>query len=108
MEMPKTATEPKTQPTTTAKPVVAGKRVTKQPADWTKGAEQTILLTPVPNLKFNLSTVTVRAGTKVKLTFNNTDDMLHNVVIVTPNSADDVGSSAMNIGLPGRKIKFCT
>ncbi len=28
------------------------KRLTKQPADWTKGAEQTIVLTPVPNLKF--------------------------------------------------------
>lgn len=106
MEMPKNPTQPKTPTTPTTKPVVAAKRATKQPADWTKGPEQTIVLTPVPNLKFNLSTVTVRAGTKVKMTFNNTDDMLHNVVIVTPGSADDVGSAAMNLGLQGEKLSF--
>ncbi len=97
---------PVKQPTPVKASVPEPKRVIKQPADWTKGAEQTIVLTPIPNLKFNLSTVTVRAGTRVKMTFNNTDDMLHNVVIVTPNSADDVGSAALNMGLSGERLSF--
>lgn len=92
-----------------AKPVkaaVTAKRLTKQPAAWTKGAEQTIVLKPVPNLKFNLTNITVKAGTKVKLTFNNTDDMLHNVVVTVPNAADDVGSAALKMGLNGEKMSY--
>jgi len=82
------------------------KHLVKQPAEWTKGAEQTILLTPVPGLKYNITAVTVKAGTKVKLTFKNSDDMLHNVVITTPNAADEVGSSALKMGLKGERMSY--
>jgi azurin/glucose/arabinose dehydrogenase len=82
------------------------KHLVKQPAGWTKGAEQTILLNPVPGLKYNITAVTVKAGTKVKLTFKNSDDMLHNVVITMPNAADEVGSSALKMGLKGERMSY--
>lgn len=93
---------------TPAKPKSAAslKHVTKQPADWTKGPEQTIVLTPVPNLKFNITAITAKAGAKIKLTFKNTDDMLHNVVITTPGSGNEVGVMALNMGLDGERLGF--
>lgn len=94
------------KPAVTAKPKTSVKHLTKQPADWTKGPDQTISIKPVPNLKFNLSEITVKAGSKVKLTFNNTDDMLHNVVITAPGAADEVGQAALNLGLDGEKMSF--
>ncbi len=93
------------EPAAKPKATPAAKRLTKQPADWTK-PDHTIELKPVPNLKFNSPTVWVKAGSKVKLTFNNTDDMLHNVVITTPGSADDVGLAALNMGLSGERLHY--
>jgi azurin len=95
----------KTKPTK-AVPAATVKHLTKQPAEWKKGAEQTILLNPIPGLKFNTNAVTVRAGTKVKLTFKNSDDMLHNVVITAPNAADEIGSMALKMGLSGERMSY--
>jgi azurin/glucose/arabinose dehydrogenase len=92
--------------TEVAKPKTSAKHLTKQPAEWTKGPDQVITMKPVPNLKFNVSEITVKAGAKIKLTFNNTDDMLHNVVITTPGSADEVGQAALNLGLDGERMNF--
>ena len=83
-----------------------GKHITKQPLNWGEGPDQTIVLNPVPNLKYNISNVTVKAGSKIKLTFKNTDDMLHNVVITTPGDADEVGKKALNLGLNGERMSF--
>lgn len=99
------ATKP-AKPTTAAKPKTSAKHLTKQPAEWTKGPDQTITITPVPNLKFSLSSITVKAGARIKFTFNNTDDMLHNVVFTTPGSADAVGQAALNMGLDGERLFF--
>ena len=102
----------KPNPTTPAKtlakpkPAASLKHVTKQPADWVKGPDQTIVLTPVPNLKFNTTAITAKAGAKIKLTFKNTDDMLHNVVITTPGAGDEVGVMALNMGLDGERLGF--
>lgn len=82
------------------------KRLTKQPSDWTSGPEQVIVMTPIPGLKFNINSVTVKAGSKIKLTFRNTDDMLHNIVITSPNAADDVGNLALNMGLNGERLFY--
>lgn len=97
--------------TTTAvkKPVVkAGnlKHLTKQPAEWTKGPERTILMTPIPGLKFNVNNITVKAGTKIKLTFKNSDDMLHNIVFTKPESGDYVGTAASKMGITGQQQNF--
>lgn len=89
-----------------AKVTTTGKHITKQPLNWGKGPDHTIVLKPIPGLKYNISNITVKAGAKIKLTFNNTDDMLHNVVITTPGAADDVGKRALNLGLNGERMSF--
>jgi azurin len=91
-----------------AKPVsvAAAKHLTKQPAEWANGPGQTISLNPMPGLKYNTSEITVKAGTRVKLTFKNSDDMLHNVVITAPGMADEVGGMALKMGLNGERMSF--
>ncbi|MFT3947114.1 MAG: plastocyanin/azurin family copper-binding protein [Agriterribacter sp.] len=83
-----------------------GKHVIKQPAAWKTGAERTVKLGTVPGLKYDLETITVKANAKVKLVFNNNDDMLHNMVITKPEAADRVGEAAMKLGLNGEKAWY--
>lgn len=92
--------------TTKEKPVASAKHVTQQPASWTKGPDQSVVLTPMPGLKYNITSITAKAGAKIKLTFKNTDDMLHNVVITTPGAVDEIGVMALNLGLNGEKMSF--
>jgi plastocyanin len=53
------------------------------PADWGK-PDQVISLSTKPGLKYDKNLMQVKAGAKVKLVFNNNDDMTHNVVITLP------------------------
>ncbi|MFT5142509.1 MAG: glucose/arabinose dehydrogenase/azurin [Rhodothermales bacterium] len=88
--------------TTTAQTAVAqAKRVTTMPAAWTDGPEATITIGTEPGLKFDLPTFDIQAGTRLKLVFNNNDDMMHNVLFVTPGAADKVGNAAIGLGLDG-------
>jgi azurin len=48
----------------------------------------------------------VKAGSKVRLIFNNNDDMTHNVVIVAPGAADDVGNQSLTLGLKGPEMNY--
>jgi uncharacterized cupredoxin-like copper-binding protein/glucose/arabinose dehydrogenase len=84
----------------------AGKHVTKQPISWKNGPDKTILLGTKPGLKFDITNLTLKAGTKVKLTFANTDDMLHNFVLTTPGAGNVVGEMVMKMGLDGEKYDF--
>ena len=43
----------------------------------------------------------VKAGSKIRLTFNNPDDMMHNLLIVNPGTADKVAQEAIDLGLKG-------
>lgn len=95
----KTKTDPKKVP------AVQSKRQLNQPPDWGK-PDQSIVIRPVNGLKYDKTNITVKAGTKVKLTFDNTDDMPHNVVITTPGSADEVGIAALNMGLSGERSHY--
>lgn len=81
------------------------KRVNKMPADW-KQPDQVIVLGTKPGLKYDVASVHVKAGSKIKLVFNNNDDMTHNVVIVEPNAAKEIGDTAFNMGLEGSKQHF--
>lgn len=83
-----------------------GKHVTEQPETWTKGPDKTIVLGTKPGLKFDITNITLKAGTKVKLTFKNVDDMLHNFVLTTPGSGNAVGEMALKMGLDGEKYYF--
>jgi len=89
-----------------AAPKPTAKRTIKQPADWTTGPDKTIVIGTIPGLKFDQTVLTVKAGSKIKITFKNSDDMLHNFVITKPNTADSVGSRALRLGLKGESMNF--
>ena len=77
------------------------KRLTEMPASWADGPEATITIGTLPGLLFDLPSFDVKAGTRLKLVFDNNDDMMHNVLIVEPGSADKVGEQAVAMGLEG-------
>lgn len=85
--------------------VKMAKRVNKIPAGW-KQPDQVIVLGTKPGLKYDVASVQVKAGSKIKLVFNNNDDMTHNVVIVEPNASKEIGDIAFNMGLEGSKQHF--
>ena len=75
-------------------------RIAVQPADW--GLPDTVLtLGTVPGLLYDVTEMTVRAGERVKLIFDNQDDMPHNFLLVTPGAADKVGETALRMGIRG-------
>ena len=87
-------------------PATSVKHLTKQPSNWTKGPDRSIVIGTNPGLKFDIENITVKAGTKVKLTFKNNDDMLHNIVFTTPGSANEVGEMALKMGLNGERLNY--
>lgn len=96
---------PAQKPATTTAKTASSKRVTKMPASWEK-ADKSITLSTLPGLKYDQTLITVKAGSKVKLTFYNNDDMPHNMVIVAPGAADIVGKAAMDLGLKGPDVDY--
>jgi azurin/glucose/arabinose dehydrogenase len=82
------------------------KHVTVQPENWTKGPDQVIALGTEPGLKFDTGSLTIKVGARVKLTFSNSDDMLHNFVLTAPASGNAVGEMVMKMGLDGEKYNF--
>ena len=97
---PKTKTN---SPPATAKAVA--KRQLKMPAAW-KQPDQVIAIGTKPGLKYNITEVQIKAGSKIKLIFSNNDDMTHNVVIVEPGAAKEVGDQAFNLGLKGSQMNY--
>ncbi|MEY2648446.1 MAG: hypothetical protein RL282_1159 [Bacteroidota bacterium] len=81
------------------------KRQTSMPKDWTQ-PDRVLKLGTKPGLKFDVTNFEVKAGSKVRLIFNNNDDMTHNVVIVAPGAADEVGNLALNLGLKGSEMSY--
>lgn len=62
--------------------------------------ENTIRLAAVPNqLAFAPKEITVKAGQKVKLLFDNPDHQIHNAVICKPGSTEKLGLLADNLAL---------
>ncbi|MEJ7768631.1 MAG: plastocyanin/azurin family copper-binding protein [Chitinophagaceae bacterium] len=88
------------------KKVTVAKHLTKQPAEWTNGPDQSLTISTKPGLKFDVEKITVKAGTKLKVTFFNNDDMLHNLVFTSPSSSDEVGVMAINLGLNGQRLNY--
>ncbi|MCP9769168.1 auracyanin family protein [Lacihabitans sp. LS3-19] len=85
---------------------VSAKRQSAMPEEWYGKVDQTISIGTKPGLKFNVSSIQVKAGAKVKLTFNNNDDMLHNLLIVKPGTVDKVGMKAFDMGLDAEKNAY--
>lgn len=57
--------------------------------------------TIVEKMKFDVDRFAVKTGKKVKLTFFNPDFMNHNLVMVKPGAADEVGMAALAMGAKG-------
>ncbi len=78
------------------------KHPTKVPSDWAgDDGDKTIVLGTQPGLKFDTTLLTVKAGSRVRLVFRNTDDMLHNFVLCAPGKGESVGNAAMALGVDG-------
>ncbi|MFN4144432.1 MAG: plastocyanin/azurin family copper-binding protein [Runella sp.] len=92
--------------TSTTTAVNSPKRTTTQPTDWVNGPDRVITIGTKPGLKFDVAEVQVKAGSKVKWVFNNNDDMLHNCIIVKPNTANSVGEAALKLGLKGADMQY--
>ncbi len=84
----------------------SAKRMTTMPSDWSKGPDQVITIGTVPGLKFDISEIQVKAGSKIRLIFNNNDDMLHNLVITKPGTVNAVGEAGLNLGLKGSEMQY--
>ncbi len=82
------------------------KRQTTIPPHWNGHVDQSLVVGTKPGLKFDIQKLTLKAGSRVRLVFQNTDDMLHNLVIVQPNSAIKVGEMALNLGLDGLSRQY--
>ena len=82
------------------------KRVTSMPEEWGGAADVTVTIATEPGLRFDTATIEVDAGARVALEFNNDDDMLHNLVITTQESLDDIVTAAMNLGIRGQEMGY--
>ena len=93
---------------TAAPPAAAptAKRMTTMPAAWGGVVDQTVTVGTRPPLQFTLQEIRARAGSRVRLVLNNTDDMLHNLVVTRPGRADAVGQAALALGLEGPEREY--
>lgn len=67
----------------------------------------TIRIGTVPEkMRYDMRELTVKPGKKVKLTFANYDFMPHNIMLVNPGKADEVGLAAINLGARGFDVGF--
>lgn len=79
----------------------AAKRPTTMPADWGGEVDQDILLETELGMKYKQTYLTAKAGSKIRLTFRNPDDMQHNFLLTTGKKGDVVGKAAAGLGLKG-------
>ncbi len=79
------------------------KRVNKLPETWMNGPDQKLLVGTLPGMKFDVTELRVKRNSRVQITFNNNDDMLHNLVVVQrgEGSVDKVAAEALALGLDG-------
>lgn len=95
----------KKEPKATSTAAAMSKNLNEQPASWGQ-PDQVLSLGTKPGLKFDLDLLTVKAGSKVKLVFNNNDDMQHNLVVTVPGMANKVGEKGMGLGLKGPELHY--
>lgn len=82
------------------------KNQNKMPGDWHGKTDLNLALGTLPGLKFDKNELSVKAGSKVSLVFNNNDDMLHNVVFTVPEAGEKVGEAALALGLKGGDLSY--
>ena len=62
--------------------------------------------TIVEQMKYDTSEVTVKAGKKIKLIFDNPDYLPHNIVLVKPGKLESVATAAIALGAEGFNMHF--
>lgn len=85
---------------------VATKNMTEMPANWGGKADVEIQIATLPGLKYDKEYFEVKAGSKVKLIFNNNDDMQHNLLIAKKDKGATVGEMALKLGLEGPQLGY--
>lgn len=86
--------------------IKSSKRITIPPAAWKNKIDQTITISTKPGLLFSEKEIKVKAGAKVKLVFENPDDMQHNLLIVKPGTVEEVAAEAIELGLRGQEMGY--
>ncbi|MEM6698843.1 MAG: plastocyanin/azurin family copper-binding protein [Bacteroidota bacterium] len=87
--------------------IAQSKRPNKMPVAWEEEVDAELTLGTKPGLKYDEEELRVKTGAKVKLTFDNTDDMLHNLVIVKPGEAiETVTKMSFELGLKGEEMNY--
>ena len=67
----------------------------------------TIRVATIPErMMYDVKELTVKPGKKIKLTFANPDFMPHNMMLVKPGKADEVGLKAIALGAGGFEVGF--
>ncbi|MGY6648582.1 plastocyanin/azurin family copper-binding protein [Wenyingzhuangia sp. IMCC45574] len=100
---------PKMEMKMPTKKIEQPKRVTMMPHDWgEEGADEKISIGTVPGLKYDTKEIRIKRNSKVELTLNNNDDMIHNVVVTKPgaNTPLKVGEMALKLGLDGPDLNY--
>ena len=64
------------------------------------------IATVVERMMYDVKELTVKPGKKVKLTFANVDFMPHNILLVKPGTADNVGLKAVALGAGGFSVGY--
>jgi len=82
------------------------KRVNGMPASWSRGPDKTITLGTTPGMRYDQAQIEAKPGQKIRLIFNNYDDMQHNLVIVKPGAMDKIGLAAAKLGINGNKFNY--
>lgn len=82
------------------------KHQTTLPESWENGADQVINVGTEPGLKYDTDQFQVKAGSRIKLVFTNSDDMLHNLLITLGGTATAVGKKALNLGIEGHEMYY--
>ena len=72
-----------------------------------KGGVTTIQVNCIKKaIKFDVGNINIKKGRKIKLIFNNPDDMQHNLVVVKPGTADSVAMAAIQLGPKGNDLHW--
>ncbi len=86
------------------------KRVNVIPSAWGEaGADEKVVIGTVPGLKYDLQEITINRNSKIELTLNNNDDMIHNVVLTSQPGKEvalKVGQDALGLGLDGPDLNY--
>lgn len=83
-----------------------GKHQTEQPANWSSGPDKVITINAAEAMTFDVTDFEVKAGSRVKVVYNNPTDLLHNLLFVKPGALETVAQNALNMGLEGPKRDY--